>query len=163
MYGGSLYVGVIGRHSTPLQGRDCCDHNDAPAWSPDGKRIAFSGGVFNAFTDEYITSYVYVIGAKGGRVRQVTPTTASNPSWSPDSRRIVFDDDHHIKVINVDGSGLKTLLTARRGEYASNPAWSPDGHLIAFDYGNGIWTMSPNGSHPHMVIRNARDPAWKRG
>lgn len=167
MYGGSLYVGVIGRHSTPLQGRDCCDHNDAPAWSPDGKRIAFSGGVFNAFTDEYITSYVYVIGAKGGRVRQVTQTSASNPSWSPDSCRIVFDDGHHIKVINIDGSGLNTLFTARPGDHASNPAWSPDGRLIAFDYGgpkgDQIWTMSPNGSHPHMVIRNARDPAWKRG
>jgi Tol biopolymer transport system component len=160
MFGGSLYVGGIGRHSTPLQQGD---HNDAPAWSPDGKKIAFGGSVFSPFTDEYITSYVYVIGAKGGQARQVTPTSAWNPSWSPDSRRIVFDDDHRIRVINVDGSGPKTLFTARHGDHASNPAWSPDGHLIAFDYGNGIWTMSPNGSRPHLVIPNARDPAWKRG
>lgn len=51
---------------TPLAASPQLEECVAPAWSPDGKRIAFSGAVFNAFTDEYVTSYVYVIGAKGG-------------------------------------------------------------------------------------------------
>jgi TolB protein len=161
--GGFLYVNVprTTGGSQPIDGdAQEDDLDDQPAWSPDGHRIAFArylGGRFGLFS----------IAPDGSNRRQLTQRTAHNPSWSPDSRRIVFDDGHHIKVINVDGSGLKTLFTARPGDHASNPAWSPDGRLIAFDYGGSkgdqIWTMSPNGSHPHMVIRNARDPAWKRG
>jgi len=70
-----------------------------------------------------------------------------------------------IEVRNADGSGVRTLTTAR-GD--GSPAWSPDGLLLAFashpSPGPGdIWVMSYAGLAFRQVtsgIADDRDPAW---
>ena len=56
-----------------------------PAWSPDGRRIAFTLG-------GRLDNDIYVMDADGKNVRQLTgpPTSDICPAWSPDSRQIVF-------------------------------------------------------------------------
>ena len=59
--------------------------NFAPAWSPDGSRIAFhafeAGGI-----------HLYSIGSRGSDLRQLTfgAGTDIRPSWAPDGSRIAF-------------------------------------------------------------------------
>ena len=60
-----------------------------PAWSPDGRYIAFTserGGTWD----------IYVMSADGSRTQQLTDGTGAyvNPSWSPDGRQLVLAARH---------------------------------------------------------------------
>jgi len=109
--------------------------DEGPAWSPDGKRIAFvsnrdSGG------EPLGGSNIYTMDADGSNVVRLTfGSFNSGPSWSPDGRKIVFsglrDGQHGIFVMSVDNPTTITNVGHARG-YQSDPAWSPDGSRIAF-------------------------------
>ena len=101
-----------------------------PAFSPDGKQIAFaqSGG----------QGGIFVVGATGESVRRLTDF-GSNPAWSPDGQRLAFSSE---EVGSVYSRGdLSTLWTVDvsggqpvkldAGD-AIQPAWSPSGTRIAF-------------------------------
>lgn len=62
---------------------------ERPAWSWDGRRIAFQRA-----------GMIYVVNADGTNERRLA--TGSNPAWSPDDSRIVFDTEVGIFVLNVD-------------------------------------------------------------
>jgi TolB protein len=140
-----------------------------PAWSPDGKRIAFAdrrGG-------EHLA--IYVVNADGSGLQQVThpmSTDDESPSWSPDGRRIVFEvnlkGELGISVVNFDGSGRRRLTA-----HGQSPAWSPTGRRIAFvrQYGHGkcgvgfdqIWLANADGRGLRVLTHNCvdhDDPDW---
>jgi Tol biopolymer transport system component len=79
-----------------------------PAWSPDGRRIAFVSK-----RDDDKAAQIYVIAVGGGEAERITdlPLGASDPKWLPDGKRIVFVS--HV----VGGSGTpaetKKALEAR--------------------------------------------------
>jgi Tol biopolymer transport system component len=87
-------------------------HNAAydaePAWSPDGRKIAFRSAR-NGNTE------IYVMNADGSGKRNLTrhPARDGSPSWSPDGRRIAFVSDRdgrlEAHVMNADGSGQRSL------------------------------------------------------
>jgi TolB protein len=58
-----------------------------PAWSPDGKRIAFSSNRAGPAN----TGQIFVVNADGAGLRQITggPAGFAQPSWAWDGRRIV--------------------------------------------------------------------------
>ncbi|HJR06043.1 MAG TPA: DUF4214 domain-containing protein [Pyrinomonadaceae bacterium] len=99
----------------------------APAWSPDGKMIAYVRRPERA---------LFVMNADGTNVRELTPVSdvAMKPSWSPDSRRIAFiggsDLAYTLAVVNVDGTG-RTRLVPLSATY-HEVAWSPDGTRLAY-------------------------------
>jgi Tol biopolymer transport system component len=128
----------------------------APAWAPDGRRIAFyrSDGA------------VYVVDVDGSGERRLAE--GHWPAWSPDGRRIVFTNRDGISVMNADGSGVTTLV---RREFAPSwdvatavgePSWSPDGRRIAFlhydvDHGSslGVFVVNVDGSDVRSVATAA--------
>jgi Tol biopolymer transport system component len=83
-------------------------YNAEPAWSPDGRKIAFRS-TQNGNRD------IYVMNADGSGKRNLTrnPARDGSPSWSPDGRRIAFlsDRDGRLEahVMNADGSGQRSL------------------------------------------------------
>ena len=126
----------------------------APAWSPDGSKIAFT------------RDGIYVMNATDGSglVHLSTSGNDGAPAWSPDGSKIAFsstrDGNHEIYVMNAtDGSGLVRLTTG----WDDDPAWSPDGSQIAFtrrtDDGNSdLYVMTA--SDGSGIVRLTTDPAF---
>jgi TolB protein len=120
-----------------------------PAWSPDGRKIAFANGIS-----------IYAMNADGSGVTALADSVRY-PAWSPDGTRIAGSRGirvcrigcgiryARIFVMNLDGSGLVVLTSG------TTPAWSPDGR-IAFAYSGNISVMNPDGSG---LINLTNDPA----
>lgn len=102
-----------------------------PAWSPDGKRIAFE-----RYDYETDTTDIWVAGADGKRARPVLATWADegNPRFTPDGKRLTFTSDRaadaDIAVANADGTNERFLVTGP--SWDRDPSWSPDGTMLAY-------------------------------
>ncbi len=88
----------------------------SPAWSPDGKLIAFlkTDGVYVANSD--LSNPRLVCKPEEGL------WVAGLPSWSPDSKKLAYGTSNGaIYTVNLDGSGMKKISGPGND---SNPAWS---------------------------------------
>jgi Tol biopolymer transport system component len=143
-----------------------------PAWSPDGRRIAF---VSNRDGNHDI----FVVDADGGGLRNLTRSRRNHrslqwwgpdgPQWSPDGRTIAFrsdrDGNDEIYVVNADGTELRRLTHNSKSD--GGPLWSPDGRRILFWRSNNppgygirgdVWVMNADGSGERNLTRNAAHP-----
>lgn len=107
------------------------EYNDArqPAWSPDGKQIAFQG-----YRDG--TWRIWTIGRDGAGLKAVTtgPFDDREPHWSPDGRQIAFSSDrsgnYDIWALDVASGSVRQVTHDPANDFS--PSWSPDGREIAF-------------------------------
>jgi TolB protein len=119
-----------------------------PAWSPDGKKIAFV--TLRGFDGK---TKIYVMNADGTDPQNLSYTSNedSAPSWSPDGKRIAFmsygiNSPPRIYVMNADGTGRKPVSDM---EYVAAPTWSPDGQNILFSStgtSSDLWVARADGS-----------------
>ena len=111
-------------------------------WSPDAKKIAFTGLTANI---PYASRYnVYTMNIDGSNLVQLTncqisggggASVCSMPSWSPDGTKIAFDcrvdaGNDDLCSVNADGTGFARLTTDPARDYGA--AWKPDGSTLAF-------------------------------
>ena len=131
-----------------------------PAFSPDGRRIAFVSQ--RSGTDE-----IWICDSDGSKTLQLTSFGGSEiygPSWSPDSQNIAFTgvlkgmkDD--IYSISVNGGAARRLTThAAEDKW---PYWSHDGKWIYFSSTRSgreeIWKMPSSGGEAVQITRNSGD------
>ena len=152
------------------------DDDFHPAWSPDGKRIAFTSYKDGHFIGEFeITSEIYLMDADGGNQQKLTENRKNDfsPSWSPDGKRIVFESDRkgdfinfEIYVMDADGGNQQRFTENRVDDWS--PSWSSDGKRIAFSSDGDnkqadIYVMDADGGNQQKITNHPRDdgsPAW---
>jgi hypothetical protein len=120
--------------------------NRDPAWSPDGRRIAFVSDRANPGTFD-----VWTMNADGSDQSRVTFElgSAANPAWSPNGTQIAYDvgdgTEQDVVVMNANGTGR---LVVGAGAGAQDlPVWTPDGSRIVFndDSAGGLSSVTPGG------------------
>jgi len=154
-------------------------HENNPAISFDGTKIAFNGG------DEtnMLTWEIYILDLSTLEEIQLTNNNVidAHPDWSPDGSNIVFGTfrdslgnpagTSDIYVMNNTGSEL-TQLTNTSWE-DNDPEWSPDGTKIVFKSTRNtqtsgreeIYIMNSDGSNPQRLTTTSgwqsdHDPSW---
>jgi len=155
-----------------------------PAWSPDGKKVAFA-----RWRDP---RGIYVIDEDGSNETLLFGwSQAKAPAWSPDGSHIVFTRQYGGREEDVDVSvwGFHWTLPAHPWwklglvrvedrsfadllcyDHSFSPTWSPDGKVIAYDSDYGLHLTATDGSiggqsynrSLYALSTDVRDtsPAW---
>lgn len=129
----------------------------APAWSPDGARLAF-------MSDRNGGWEIYVYDFASGSTRQLTECAVNCrfPAWSPDGRAVAYHattgattaEAESIWVVAVQGGAAQLLVT---GAGAGRATWSATG-WVAFNSQNGIEQVDERGGARRVLLRD--DSHW---
>ncbi len=156
-----------GTHTSCLTCHRTLAQATAPAWSPDGKYIAFKAmGDQNSWA-------IAVIGVDGSNLRKIADYDSGNsdisedpPAWSPDGKKIAYatyrSDQWGIFINDVDGFNEQRLTY--NNDWITLPKWSPDGKKIAFRSFNGLVVIYPDrlGPAPQLYAegKDVSSLAW---
>jgi Tol biopolymer transport system component len=163
-----LYKGALSSAAVELQITSDGTQNIEPAWSADGKWIAYHSVAQHG---------IWLIPSTGGTARRLTGF-GSMPAWSPDSRQIAFSgaeaaliawfgfgaagaQDPRIWTVAADGSQLRQVTFPNRPSGGHTmPAWSPDGKRLAFvavTNDASIWNLELSSGKLDMLVQVGRD------
>jgi hypothetical protein len=124
---------------------------DAPAWSPNGKSLAYVRP-----NPPLSHPGLYVLDLRTRRSRQLAAGPVGPPAWSPAGDRIAYTRRGVVEVVQV-GGGRPHVLAGSTGALESGPRWSPDGRLLAFPVrGHRIVVADTRGGPAHVVGRGRR-------
>jgi eukaryotic-like serine/threonine-protein kinase len=160
----NIYVQLVGA-GTPLK----LTHGDAadimPAWSPDGRFIAF----YHAnLTDANSPKVLFVVPALGGPQRKLgdvrgDPFFGSGLSWSPDGTYLAVIDQTSSEDLRARIFFISVVTGERRDSgiqvpaaFINTPKISPDGKYLAFISGSGflsndIFVVPASGGKPRPL------------
>ncbi|MGH3072810.1 MAG: TolB family protein [Gaiellaceae bacterium] len=135
---------VVRADGTPLRRPTrTTDSEDAPGWSPDGGRVAYSRGTPSCHANACrgaLKADIWTLSLAAGTPRRLTRGRAqglidTSPAWSPDGTQIAFSrraccdvsPADGVYTVGADGTGVRRLADVR----ALALDWGPGGGTLA--------------------------------
>ncbi len=111
---------------------------DYPAWSPDGKSIAYIANVHGI-----IQVFTKVVGSSETAQLTHSAKSCDRPFWSPGGETIYFESNGDLWEVASSGGVPERLL-----DHATEPTLHPDGDTVLFRRDGKIWITSLRGGTP---------------
>jgi imidazolonepropionase-like amidohydrolase/Tol biopolymer transport system component len=153
-------------NGTPRQVIDVEGNEAQPAWSPDGRSIAFVSWTADG-------GHLYKVASSGGRPVALTPASAfyTQPAWSLDGRRVVvmrspgqtvresggFSGTAELMWVPADG-GRATFIASSLGRGLPHFSTADTSRIFLYGQGEGLVSIRWDGSDPrtHLRVTGAR-------
>jgi dipeptidyl aminopeptidase/acylaminoacyl peptidase len=164
-----LFVVATAEGSEARQVTDGDWDDTQPAWSPDGRQLAFASARHDE-RDYDTLNDIWVVSAEGGEARRVTDTQGScrAPSWSPDGRTIAYigaplsPANGRLRLAGAAGGNLRWADAAFDRETGAGglpgavaqPAWLPDGSILS--------VAQDRGSATPIAVKEGAATRWLR-
>jgi len=142
------------------------EHAGDPAWSPDGKYIAYTKFVTHAYV-------ICIVPAEGGESIELVPHgQVLDPAWTPDSQNIFYTKHLPGRVFEIWAVNIRDPKKTGFVVEGMDPAWHPFGERLAFvkEVGEGydIYLMDPATGRDTKFVGTPRgeskwwalDPTW---
>jgi hypothetical protein len=142
----------------------------SPAWSYDGKWIAFDSYEFS----EYRLDQIFLLDTSCLNDMETCPqsfellfgdetTTFYYPSWSPDNNHLAFtcggpENWCDICIGDINSSEIVNITNSDACEMY--PVWSPDGYWIAYQDFQDIYVVDPSGANIRLIATGASFGFW---
>lgn len=169
-----LAIWKLGQGVLPFIKSGLDAHYYDPAWSPDGKYIAYASDVMGRKADETVLTDIFMKSVEGGQPLYMTSTIAADnhrPMWSPDGRSLAFisapilkypdgssrpsvydvyilDVNDHNKIVNLT-RGVPEGISPQ-----TELAFSPDGLKLAFLVNERLFIWDFNNNEARQATGN---------
>lgn len=174
---GDLYVigtdeGGFGQLNPPSDAVRRSDLFGAGAsWSPDGRRVAFSG--FDPLRTDCASTGIFVADVANFKSEAIAHSNgcATSARWSPDGNWIAFDDEtngrggHDVWLVHPDGTGLVNV-TGSLAVGVCCSQWSPDSSRLLIQGGDAakaevdLWVVNVDGSSARQLTTEPSLYKW---